>query len=208
MTCIVLAGGRSLRLGGDKALEELGGESLILRVIRGLVPLRTEIIVVTGTGKEAPLPRGLRVKTVADVYPERGPLAGVHAGLLAAGSSHSLVVGSDMPFLNRRLIRYMMEMCGPYDVVIPRHRGGLEPLHAVYAKTCLKPIEAVLEKGENRIVAFFPGMNVRYVEEAEMERFDREHLSFFNINTQADLDRARCLLGAGGGRVGPPADEG
>ena len=200
MTCIVLAGGGSLRFGRDKGGEQLGGESLLLRVVRRLVPLRMEIIVATGAGGEACLPRDLCVKTVADVYPGRGPLAGIHAGLLAAGSSHSLVVASDMPFLNRRLIGHMVEISDPYDVVIPRHDGLLEPLHAVYSRRCLEPIKAVLEEGENRIVAFFPRMNVRYLEEAEIERFDSEHLSFFNINTQADLDRASRTCGKTCGR--------
>jgi len=190
MTCIVLAGGGSLRFGRDKVEEQLGGESLLLRVVRRLAPLSAEIIVATGSGGEARLPRGLSAKTVADVYPGRGPLAGIHAGLLAAGSSHSLVVASDMPFLNRRLIGHMMEISDPYDVVIPRHGGLLEPLHAVYSRRCLKPIKAVLEEGENRIVTFFPRVNVRYLEETEIEPFDSEHLSFFNINSQADLDLA------------------
>ena len=192
VSCIVLAGGGSLRFGRDKVQEELDGESLLLRAVRTLVPLTAEIIVATAPGGETKLPERPGVRTVTDLYPGRGPLAGIHAGLSTATSSHSLVVASDMPFLNRRLVRHMMEICAPHDVVIPRHCGLLEPLHAVYSKGCMGPIEAVLEKGENRIVAFFPAVNVRYLEEVEIERYDRRHRSFFNINSQADLERARA----------------
>ena len=195
ISCIVLAGGGSLRFGRDKVQEELEGETLLLRAVRALAPLTAEVIVATAPGGEIKLPERLSVRTVTDFYPGRGPLAGIHAGLSAATSSHSLVVASDMPFLNRRLIRHMTEICAPHDVVIPRHCGLLEPLHAVYSKGCMGPIEAVLEKGENRIVAFFPAVNVRYLEEVEIERYDRRHRSFFNINSRADLERARAGRG-------------
>ena len=197
MACIVLAGGQSRRLGTEKAWEELGGESLLQRAVHRLVPLATEIIVVVAPGRREPLPPGQpgpNVTTVVDLHPGRGPLAGIYAGLSKARSSHSLVVACDMPFLNVRLLRHMMDVRGPHDVVIPRCGGLLEPLHAIYSKRCLGPIKAVLDEGENRIVAFLPGMDVRYVDEAEIGRFDKEHLSFFNVNTQADLERARSLL--------------
>ena len=197
MACIVLAGGRSLRLGREKAREELGGESLLDRAVRRLDPLTTEIIVVVAPGREESLlpdQPGPKVATVVDLHPGRGPLAGIYAGLSAARSFHGLVVACDMPFLNVRLLRHIMEVRGSHDVIIPRYGGQLEPLHAIYSKRCLGPIRAVLDGGENRIVAFLPGMDVRYVDEEEIRRFDKEHLSFFNVNTQADLELARSLL--------------
>jgi len=197
MACIVLAGGRGLRLGREKAWEELGGESLLQRAVRRLAPLATEIIVVVAPGREErglPARPGPKVTTMVDLHPGRGPLAGVYAGLSRAGSLHSLVVACDMPFLNVPLLRYMMDIRCHHDVVIPRCSGLLEPLHAVYSKRCLGPMKTALDEGESRIVAFFPGMDVRYVEEAETQRFNEDHLSFFNVNTQADLDRARSLL--------------
>lgn len=194
MTCVVLAGGRSLRLGRDKAWEEVGGESLLVRVIHHLASLSTEIIVATASGEATCLPPVLKVRTVVDHYPGRGALGGIHAGLSDARYFHSLVVACDMPFLNLGLLRYMMDVCSPYDVVIPRYNGRLEPLHAIYSKRCLEPIRTALESGEHRIVSFFPLVKVRYLDEVEIERFDRDGLSFFNINTQADLDRARTLV--------------
>ena len=194
VACVVLAGGRSLRLGSDKAQVEVGGESLLLRAIRRVSSLSTEVIVANASGGEQPLPSGLGVRTVADLYPGRGALGGIYSGLSEARSFHSLAVACDMPFLNLRLLRHMMDICEPYDVVIPRCNGLLEPLHAIYSKRCLEPMRTVLEKGERRIISFFPMVKVHYLEEREIERFDEEHLSFFNVNTQADLDRARAWV--------------
>jgi molybdopterin-guanine dinucleotide biosynthesis protein A len=99
-----------------------------------------------------------------------------------------------MPFLNIALLRHLMESSPGFDIVIPRVAGNVESLHAVYSKNCLTPIEAMLHEGRLRITDLFHAARVRYVEEAEIEKFDPERLSFFNINSEADLERARALL--------------
>ena len=191
MTSIVLAGGKSMRLGRDKALEEIGGRSLIKRIIERLSLLGNEIIVVTSSSHQLP---DLGVKMVFDSYPGKGNLIGIYSGLKEAKSSHSLVVGCDMPFLNVALLRHIMALSTAYDVVIPRVDDELEPLHAIYSKKCLPHIEATLDEGKRRIVDFFPSVCVRYVDSADIDRFDPQHLSFFNINSEVDLERARTLL--------------
>ena len=190
---IVLAGGKSRRLGRYKALETLGGQSLIERVIDRLSPLGTEIIVVTAREDQA-LPLDLKVKRASDVYPGKGALVGIYSGLKAASNFYSLVVACDMPFLNVALLRYLMGLSSGFDAVIPKLEGKLEPLHAVYSKDCLGPIEDML--GEDRLkVADLPErLGVRFVGDKEVETFDPEHLSFFNINCESDLERARVLL--------------
>lgn len=191
MTSIVLAGGKSLRLGREKALEEIGGQRLLQRVIERLSPLGDEIIVVTSSSNQLP---DLGAKMVIDSYPGKGVLVGLYSGLKEAASFHSLVVGCDMPFLNLALLRHLIALSPGFDVVIPRVGEEVEPLHAVYSKNCLVPIEARLRGGKLRIADFFPAVRVRYVENAEIEKFDPQHLSFFNINSDADLERARALL--------------
>lgn len=180
-------------MGQDKALEEIGGQSLILRVIARLSPLDTEIILATAQSSLSLLP-DLWVKTVVDVYPGKGALGGIYSGLKASPSFHSLVVACDMPFLNIALLRYLIELCPAFDVVIPKVDEKMEPLHAVYSKNCLVPIEAMLRLNRLKISDFFNAVKVRYVEDAEVEKFDPERLSFFNINSKADLERARSLL--------------
>jgi molybdopterin-guanine dinucleotide biosynthesis protein A len=193
MTSIVLAGGKSLRLGRNKALEEIGGQTLIQRVINRLELLGTEVTVVVAQGDQLFLPDS-RTKVVVDVYPAKGALGGIYSGLKAAPSFHSLVVACDMPFLNINLLRYLMELCPAFDVVIPRLEGKLEPLNAVYSKNCLGPMESMLHAGRLRIADFLPAVRVRYVDDAEVEKFDPQRLSFFNINSEADLERAKSLL--------------
>jgi molybdopterin-guanine dinucleotide biosynthesis protein A len=194
---IVLAGGRSLRLGRDKAAEILGGQSIIQRVIERLAPLSQEVLVVTAQGQRAlELPPHLPgVRLLVDIIPGKGALGGLYTGLLAASSEYSLAVACDMPFLNLELLKYMLSLSPGFDVIIPRVGGLVEPLHAVYSKSCLAPMEDLFRRNERQIFQFYPQVRVRHVEEEEIDRFDPHRLSIFNINTPADLERARALEG-------------
>lgn len=190
VTCIVLAGGSSLRLGRDKALERIGGRSLIQRVIERLSALDDEILVVTSSSDRLP---DIGVRKVLDSYPASGALVGIYSGLKAAATPHSLVVGCDMPFINIELLRYIVSLAPGFDVVIPRLGDEVEPLHAVYSSDCIEPIEQKLSEGRFKIADLLPLVRVRYVERDEVERFDPRHLSFFNVNSEAELERAREL---------------
>ncbi len=185
-----------MRLGGrDKALVNIGGESLIQRVVRRLAPVSTEIIIAASSAQAGyPVESNLGVKIVGDLYPGKGSLGGIYSGLAASSSFHSLVVACDMPFLNLDLIRYMKDLAALFDVVIPRIGGQTEALHAIYSRNCLGPMRELLDQDRLRIIGFFDKVRVRYVERGEAEGFDPEHLSFFNINTPQDLGRARALV--------------
>jgi molybdopterin-guanine dinucleotide biosynthesis protein A len=192
--CIVLAGGKGLRLGRDKALETVDSQSLLQRVLSQLIVFDSEIIIVTA--RDGPLPRfadNTECRVIADAYPGSGALVGLASGLAASKADYNLVVACDMPFLNRELIRYMLGLGGGFDLVLPRLGGLVEPLHAVYAKSCLAHVERLLEQGERRINALFEQVKVRYVEADEIDRFDPRRLSFFNVNTRADLEKAQQL---------------
>ncbi len=196
MASIVLVGGKSLRLGRDKVFETIDGENLLQRVVTRLAPLTDRVILVAAPGQSLPpLPPHLETSKVVDIYPGKGSLGGIYTGLLASDRSHNLVVACDMPFLNLALLRYLIRLCPRFDAVIPRITKLLEPLHAVYSKSCLAAIEALLQQNNLRITDLFNQIRVRYVEEDEIDRFDPERLSFFNINTAADLERARALAG-------------
>lgn len=192
ITSVVLAGGRSSRLGRDKLYEEIGGRALIQRVLERLAPISAEIIVVTAD-RELVLPRHPVVKLVHDIHLGKGSLGGIYSGIMTSTCFHSLVVAGDMPFLNAALLRHMASISSGFDVVIPRFDDYLEPLHAVYSKYCLPVIEDLLQHDNLRIIDFFDRVKVRYVEEAEIDAIDPQHMSFFNINTEADLARARDL---------------
>lgn len=198
ISCIALAGGKAIRLGRNKLLEDVGGKSLIQRALDALGFFQGDIIVVIG--KDQALPQitcypGL--KLVTDIYPDTGPLGGIYTGITTSGSLYNLVVACDMPFLNQPLLSYMVGIAPGFDVVVPRlEEGKLEPLHGVYSKECLTYAERHLKMGDRNIVSFFPEVRVRYIELEEINRFDPEHLSFFNINTEADLLKAREMAKA------------
>ena len=194
MTSIILAGGKSSRLGRSKALQAIGAKSLIQWVVDRLVVLSTEIIIATAHGEAIPCSSAVRIKTVADIYPEKGPLVGIYSGLLASSSSRAIVVGCDTPFLSVGLLKYMIRISSTFDVVVPRIKDKLEPLCAVYSKSCLVFIQELLEQNQLRIAELFSMVKVRYIEEDEINSFDPEHLSFFNINSQAALGRAREIV--------------
>lgn len=193
MTAIILAGGKSLRLGRSKLLETIEGKSLIQWVVDRLATLSTEIVIATARGEIIPCSSSVKIKTVADIYPGKGPLAGIHSGLIASSSPRAIVVGCDTPFLSVGLLRYMAQISSTFDIVVPRIKNEVEPLCAVYSKNCLGPIQELLERDERQIRKLFSMVKVKYVEEDKIDSFDPEHLSFFNVNSQDDLERARKL---------------
>ena len=194
ISCIVLAGGKGLRLGRDKALETVNDRYLLQRVVSRLSSFNSNIIIVTAAKRPLPHFNGYpKIIMATDTYPGKGPLGGIYTGLATSDSVYNLVVACDMPFLNQALLRYMIQLSTNFDLVVPRWDGMVEPLHAVYSKTCLAPIESLLKQGTLNIARLFTLVKVRYLEAEEINRFDPNHSSFFNVNTEAELKRARKL---------------
>ncbi len=198
VTGVVLAGGQSRRLGRDKRLEPFGGEPLMARVMGRLAQVCDELVAVVADASAAgalPLPPGALV--TPDAYPGKGSLGGIYSGLAAASHPWAIVVACDMPFLNARLLAHMLSLRPGFDVVVPVVGGRPEPTHAAYAKSCLPIIQRRLERDELEIALFFEEVRVRSLPEEEVRRFDPDLLTFFNINTQDDLDRALALAQEG-----------
>ncbi len=199
----VLAGGSSLRLQQDKALLRLWGmegPTLLEMSVARLSPTCDEILVVSDGPKHWPALTG---RVIFDRYPRGGALGGIYTALSQATYAFVLVVACDMPFLNQGLLQYMAGLPRDYDVLIPRRPPAkedpseapqVEPLHAIYGRPCLGPMQELLERGARRIVHFFPQVRVRYVEEEEIARFDPAGLAFCNINTPQDLARVQRIL--------------
>ncbi len=187
-----------MRFGRNKALETLDHQTLIHRTVSSLSILGTEIVVVTGPhNTELGLDTVERVRIVLDAWPGRGPLVGIYSGLLNSRSEMNLAVACDMPFLNLGLLRYMAAASSGYDAVVPRLGKGIEPLHSIYSCRCLPKIRAMLDEGVYSVSELLRRVSVRYIEADEIDRFDPERLSFFNINTEADMKRARELVRQG-----------
>lgn len=187
----VMAGGKSRRLGRDKALLAINGETLLQRALRILSEVTSQQLVIGPPERRA---QAGTAQVFPDEYPESGPLGGIYTALRAADYARVLVVACDMPFLNAGLLRYLRDQCEGYDVVLPRVGGRGEQLHAVYTKACLEPIRRQLDSGDFKIDRFFGEVRVRTVDEDELHRFDPELRSFRNINTAEDWAQAEALL--------------
>ena len=195
---IVLAGGMSRRLGRNKAVEPVGGEPLIRRVIGRISQIAEETVVVVAEMEQAsalPLPDS--VKVAADIFPGGGSLGGIFTGLSAATGEWGLTVSCDMPFLNIQLFRHMLSLRAGVDVVVPVLDGRPEPTHAFYSQRCLPYIERQLRADDLKIARFFNDVRVSFVPQEVIDRLDPDHLSFFNINTEQDLEQALALVSQG-----------
>lgn len=195
---VVLAGGRSRRLGRDKAVELVGGQPIIRRVLERVAALTSEnIVVVADQARGDTLPLLEDTRVAVDLHPGTGSLGGIFSGLAAAKNEWAMVTACDMPFLNADLLGYLSSLREGADVVAPVVEGRPEPTHALYSKECLPFIEERLRAEELKITGFYGGVKVRYVEEEEIRRFDPELLSFFNVNSPQDLERALVLAAEG-----------
>jgi molybdenum cofactor guanylyltransferase len=192
-TGIILAGGKNLRYGKNKALDKIGGITLFELVADKLHNVTDDIVVVTAKNTNV-LPRLSFARFIEDEYFEKGPLGGIYSGLKAAKYDLGLVVATDMPFLSVPLLNYLINCADGYDVVMPRLKNDmLEALHAVYRKTCLSLIKEQLETGRLQIRPILCKFNIRYVGEDECRRFDPDLNSFFNINRPSDFERAQKI---------------
>ncbi|GAB7026876.1 molybdenum cofactor guanylyltransferase [Geotalea toluenoxydans] len=183
VTGVILAGGASSRMGSNKALLPYRGGRFIEAIHRQLTAIFPEVIVVTNTPEQY---RFLPCRTVGDIFPGMGALAGIHAGLFHSTTPAIFAVACDMPYLDDELIRYLAGRYNPAGVVIPESDGGLEPLHAVYGRGCLDAMEKSLAAGKKRVVSFFDAVPVEVVPADLVACFDGGFNSFRNINTPAD----------------------
>lgn len=178
---VVQAGGKSSRMGRDKALLRLDGQTLIERVIARLAPLADEILVTTNRPADYQF---LGLPLFTDIFPERGALGGLYTALMSAQSPLAAVVACDMPFASPEIFSRLAALATSADVALPRSAAGLEPLHAVYRRaSCLPAIAESLQKDEWKVIAWLPRVRVATLEAAEVARLDPAGRAFFNVNT-------------------------
>jgi len=187
LSAFVLAGGRSSRMGADKAFLQFEGQALLTRALNLLRLLSPDVRIVGPANKFAP-----HGPVIEDVYPNRGPLAGIHTALSASKAELNLILAIDLPFLNEALLRFIVEQARLTDAVVtvPRIAGGFQPLCAVYRRAFAPLAQAALEAGRNKIDALFAVTTTRILEEDELRRFAFTPAMFDNLNTPEDLRRA------------------
>ena len=174
-------------MGADKAFLQFEGQTLLTRALNLLRLLNPDVRIVGAANKFAPYG-----PVIEDVYPNRGPLAGIHAALSASTAELNLILAIDLPFVNAALLRFILEQARLTDAVVtvPRIAGGFQPLCAVYRRAFATLAQAALEAGRNKIDALFAVTTTRILEEDELRRFAFSAAMFDNLNTPEDLYRA------------------
>ncbi len=191
----VLAGGKSSRMGTDKALLEVGGRGILRRTCELLRPLVDDLFLVT----DHPEPyAGLGLPATPDVHPGRGAAGGIHAALLHAAHPLVLCVACDMPHLAGGVLELLLgaDLAGA-DALVPLVGGRPEPLLALYAKSALPGFERAVATGRLRVVEALEGLRVLHLDESRLAAADPGLRSFVNVNTPDELAAARALAGRG-----------
>jgi molybdopterin-guanine dinucleotide biosynthesis protein A len=192
MTGAILAGGRSTRMGTNKALLQFGGARLIDRLVRTLLPLFDELLIVAND--LAPY-ADLGVAVWPDRVPDKGSLGGIYTAVYHGRSPQTFCIACDMPFPSPAVIAHLRDAAPGYDVVVPRTADAYQPLHAVYGKTCLPHMEAMIRADRLKIDRLFPAVRVRTVAEDELRPLDPDLRCFVNVNTREELAAASRLAG-------------
>lgn len=192
-TGILLAGGRSSRMGRDKAALMVGGKPIVQRAADALRIVCTEVVVASG-GRTLDLPALANLRHVPDPPGFAGPLAGLVAGMCAATSERVVVLACDMPFANPRVLAHLLGSLDGCDAAVPEFDGRPQPLQAAYSISCLAPAESLLRLGRNSMASLLDLVTTHFVSKSECARIDPAGLSGFNVNQPDDLIRARELL--------------
>ncbi len=203
VTGILLAGGKSRRMGEDKRFLLVGEQTLFERTLAVLQSIFQTVCVVIA--QDSP-PLEVEVPVFRDLVAGCGSLGGLYTGLKQAHTEYVFVVACDMPFLNPILVRYMVSLRDKTDIVMVRLEQGLQPTHALYSRRCLPVMEGMLHARQLKIqdLATHQSLHTRLVAESELRKIDHEGLSFINVNTPADLDAA-CMRHARGTDPGSSA---
>jgi len=184
ITGVILSGGKSIRMGKNKAFIQVEGVPIIERIHNLFRELFQEVIIVTN---ETDLFSNFDSKIYSDLIPDKGALGGLYTGIVLSSFYYSFCVACDMPFIKRSVVQYLIENVANEDVIVPRTKDGLQPLHAIYSKNCVDPIRKKIGEGKSKIIDIYDQVNVKIVDEKDFLCFDPRRESFINVNTPEEL---------------------
>jgi molybdenum cofactor guanylyltransferase len=185
ITGVILVGGKSRRMGRDKAFLDFAGRPLVERVL-DLFRESFSRVVLVGDRQERFAPYALPV--LPDLYPGSA-LGGLYTGLMQAETEHIFVASCDIPYPSTEVLRLLCSLKDGYDAVVPLPEHGFEPLFAIYAKSCLGAMEELLESGNFCVYDFYPRVNIRYVTREELAAVDPDGRAFVSVNTPGEFAR-------------------
>jgi len=197
-SAVILAGGRSSRLGVDKSLLQIGKITMLEHVMERISDAVDEILVVVrdeGQGKEILSGVG-EVNITYDAILGYGPVAGMLAGLQSARAEYVIVLACDMPFVNSDVVNLLFSLAKGCDALVPRWPDGrIEPLHAVYEREKMAgACEKAIEEGKRNIFAPLSTLQTHYLSTEAIKKIDPELKTFVNVNVPNDLEAARLLF--------------
>jgi molybdopterin-guanine dinucleotide biosynthesis protein A len=175
-------------MGENKAFIQIEGVPIIQRIYELFKDLFQEVIIVTN---QKDLFSAFDSRIYPDLIPNKGALGGLYTGIFFSSFHHSFCVACDMPFIKKPLVQRLIENIDDQDVIVPRTKDGLQPLHAIYSKNCVEPIRKTIEEGKQSIIDFYRLVKVKIVEESEFLSLDPAKESFINVNTPEELRSVR-----------------
>jgi molybdopterin-guanine dinucleotide biosynthesis protein A len=184
ITGIILSGGKSIRMGENKAFIQIEGVPIVKRICDLFTELFQEVIIVTN---QKHLFSNFDSKIYSDLIPGKGALGGLYTGIFFSSFQHSFCVACDMPFIKKSLVQYLIEHIDEADVIVPRTKDGLQPLHAIYSKNCIDPMKRMIEEGKSKIIDIYNQVHVKIIDEKDFICFDPGRESFINVNTREEL---------------------
>jgi molybdenum cofactor guanylyltransferase len=191
VTGVVLAGGRSRRMGRDKAFLPFGPGLLIERVIEVVQQVTAHVILITNAPEQY---QRFGLPMFSDVIAGAGSLGGIYTGLISAKAPYSLCLACDMPFVKASFLRFLCDTASEADVLVPRDTTDYQPLCAVYSQACREPIRHQIEARRLKITSFFDQVRVRVIGGNILARYDPSDTMFFNANTPEEYEKARSML--------------
>jgi molybdenum cofactor guanylyltransferase len=188
LTAFILAGGKSARMGSDKAFLEFDGETLLSRALKTARAVAQEARIVGDLKRFAAIS-----PVVEDLYPNHGPLAGIHAALSASQTEWNLILAVDLPLIPAGFLQYLVRQATTTDAVVtvPRTSEGWQPLCGVYRRDFMAIAERQLRAGRNKIDPLFDEVKTRIIDQEELARTGFSEEIFWNLNTPQDLETAR-----------------
>jgi molybdopterin-guanine dinucleotide biosynthesis protein A len=190
ITCAILAGGLSRRMGKDKATLDFGDGSLIEGIYRRARTVFDKIIIVSSHHRSI---QGVDAPVVSDVLPVKGSMVGIVSALMHAETPYVFVLSCDVPFASEESMNAVIEAWEGEDIVIPKTNAGFEPLHALYSRSCISYMLNFVQQGRLKIIDLFPYVIVNIVEN-HPAFFAGGRFAFLNVNTELELKKAVEML--------------
>ena len=190
ISAAILVGGRSRRMGQNKALLQMGSSTLLEHIVAAAAPVVDELALIARRPDDF---ADLDLPVRADLHPDLGPLGGLYTALEKSTASTILLLPCDLPFITPDFLRFIIDHLGDHEAAIPHNAQGLQPLCAAYSRTCLPAVKAALAADRLSIRALHRDIDARILDADEWRHLDPDQILFMNINTPADYEHARQI---------------